>query len=86
MKNYALFISLALLFLSCRKERPSLGNPPSQADAAFVALPSDSNANIIHLTANNPNLICRWDFGNGTKGEGAEVNATYPYEIGRAHV
>ena len=79
MKNYALFISLSLLFLSCRKERPSLGNPPSQADAAFVALPSDSNANIIHLTANNPNLICRWDFGNGTKGEGAEVNATYPY-------
>ncbi len=65
--------------MACKKVRPTLGDPPSQTDAAFTAVPSDSNANIIVLSASNPNLVCRWDFGNGTKGEGVEVNATYPY-------
>ena len=80
MKNNLIILLLACTALmSCKKVRPTLGDPPSQMDAAFTAVPSDSNANIIQLTASNPNLVCRWDFGNGVKGEGVDVTATYPY-------
>ena len=78
-KLLILFVFATAALSSCKKVRPELGEPPSQQDAAFVATPSDSNANIIELTANNQNLGCRWDFGNGMKGEGPSVSAIYPY-------
>lgn len=72
--------SLFLLILfSCQKERPVMGPPPSVSDAQFTATPTDTNANIIQLVASNPEVICRWDFGNGTKGEGTSAVAIYPY-------
>ncbi len=80
MKNNLIILFLAFTaLLACKKVRPTLGDPPSQTDAVFTAVPSATNANIIELTASNPNLVCRWDFGNGVKGEGVEVSATYPY-------
>lgn len=68
-----------LAFTSCRKERPQLGPPPSLQDALFTATPSDTNANVVIFTAANPNLICMWDFGNGTKGQGKVASGIYPY-------
>jgi PKD repeat protein len=41
--------------------------------------PSAANVNIIELSASNPSLQCVWDFGNGSKAQGANVTATYPY-------
>ena len=64
MKNNLIILFLACTALmSCKKVRPTLADPPSQTDAAFTAVPSDSNANIIQLTASNPNLGCRWEMG-----------------------
>ncbi|MBM3164289.1 MAG: PKD domain-containing protein [Bacteroidetes bacterium] len=80
MNKYILLSLLSVFaFSACKKVRPTLGDPPKAQDATFVATPSDSNANIIELSANNPNLVHRWDFGNGMKGEGSNVSAIYPY-------
>ena len=80
MNKHILLLLLSVFVLgACTKERPTLGDPPKAQDATFVATPSDSNANIIELSANNPSLVCRWDFGNGMKGEGLIVSAVYPY-------
>jgi PKD repeat protein len=74
-----LSLSLIIGLISCQKDRPEMGNPPSDADAQFSYVVSASNANIIELTASNPNLQCIWDFGNGTKAQGSFASASYPY-------
>lgn len=74
----ALGLGLSLIFSSCKKDEPSLGEPPSSSDAAFTYSPSADNPNIIEFKANNTSLTAQWDFGNGTTGEGSEVSATYP--------
>lgn len=72
-------ICLILGIVSCQKDHPEMGNPPSVADAQFSFAASANNANIIEFTASNPNLQCIWDFGNGTKSQGAFASASYPY-------
>jgi hypothetical protein len=43
MKNNIIILLLAFTALSaCKKVRPTLGDPPSQTDAAFTAVPSYS--------------------------------------------
>jgi len=80
MKNLILSIlTIALGLAACQKYEPSLGPAPSQADAEFTMSPSAANANIIELSANNPDIQCVWDFGNGSKAQGPNVTATYPY-------
>jgi PKD repeat protein len=80
MKNLFLSIlTIALGLAACQKYEPTLGDPPSAADAEFTMAPSAANVNVIELSANNPNIQCVWDFGNGTKAQGPNVTATYPY-------
>jgi PKD repeat protein len=80
MKTLLLSIlSIGLALVACQKYEPTLGPAPSSADAQFTMAPSAANANIIELSAANPDIQCVWDFGNGTKAQGANVNATYPY-------
>ncbi|MEN9698936.1 MAG: hypothetical protein RLZZ301_134 [Bacteroidota bacterium] len=80
MKKLLFLFTISFLSLAaCQKYAPSLGEAPSAADAEFTMAPSAGNPNIIELTAANPNLQYQWDFGNGTKGQGAQVNASYPY-------
>lgn len=67
-----------LILISCHKNS-QLGNPPTQQDASFTYAASDTNANVIILTSNNPNILCMWDFGNGIKKQGNTVVASYPY-------
>jgi len=67
-----------LILISCHKNS-QLGNPPTQQDASFTYAASDTNANVIVLTSNNPNILCMWDFGNGIKKQGNTVVASYPY-------
>jgi PKD repeat protein len=76
---FALTTALALSFSSCKKEEPTLGNPPTAADAMFTYQPSAANANIIEFTANNQSLQATWDFGNGATGSGGKVTAIYPF-------
>jgi PKD repeat protein len=74
------FIAVVLIsMVSCKKENPQLGDPPSDEDLMFTFAPSDTNANVILLTAPNANVVNIWDFGNGLKGEGQNVHAIYPY-------
>jgi len=68
-----------MLLVACKKDNPQLGDAPTLADASFTYAPSAGNANIIEFTANNPNVQCVWDFGNGTTGKGASVSSPYPY-------
>lgn len=80
MKNKLLFsLSMLLLITACKKNDPQLGDPPSLADATFNYTPSLANTNIIELTANNSNLQCIWDLGNGMTAQGSQATATYPY-------
>lgn len=68
-----------MLLVACKKDNPQLGDAPTLADATFTYAPSAANANIIEFTANNPNIQCMWDFGNGTTAKGASVSSPYPY-------
>lgn len=80
MKLKLLFSACILtLLVACKKDNPQLGAAPTLADASFTYASSASNANIIEFTANNPNLQCLWDFGNGTKAKGSSVTCPYPY-------
>ncbi|QNR22591.1 PKD domain-containing protein [Croceimicrobium hydrocarbonivorans] len=78
----SLWISMGLLVVAsaCKEDdKPTLGQPPSQADAAFTYQASASSDNIIEFTAANSSLAASWDFGNGSTGSGSNVSATYPF-------
>jgi len=80
MKTLLLSIlTVGLALVACQKYEPTLGPAPSAEDAQFTMTVSAANENIIELSASNPNIQCVWDFGNGTKAQGANVTATYPY-------
>ncbi len=68
-----------LVLGSCEKKEPSIGDPPTSADAAFTYTASANSDNIINFTASNPSLDASWDFGNGSTGQGTNVQATYPF-------
>ena len=72
-------VAIALPFTACKKDEPSLGEPPTAADAAFTYKASATSDNIIEFTASNPNLQASWDFGNGQSGEGTTAIGTYPF-------
>ena len=81
MKKISLLgLSLVVVFglSNCEEETFTLGDGPREVDAAFTFEPSSENANIINFTANNPELNAKWDFGNGTKGDGPNATAIYP--------
>lgn len=78
--SWLLGLSFLAVMNSCDKDDDtSIGDPPSQADAAFTYQASASNDNIIEFTASNPALDASWDFGNGSTAKGSEVTATYPF-------
>jgi len=81
MKIKALLFSIslgALLFTGCKKDEPSLGDAPTTADAQFTYEKTAANPNIVVFTAKNTSLVAKWDFGNGTTGEGTSATAEYP--------
>lgn len=63
---------------SCKKDEPTLDDPPSNADAQFTYQASSQSDNIIEFTASNANFTNQWDFGNGITAEGYTVTAEYP--------
>ncbi len=79
--SMSIILGAALLVFvsSCKKEEPSLGAPPSAADAAFTFTPSAANANIIEFTASNANIQATWDLGNGQTATGTKATGTYPF-------
>lgn len=72
-------LGFALAFSACKKDEPTLGQPPTAADAAFTYQPSAANANIIEFKASNASLQASWDFGNGQSATGTNATATYPF-------
>lgn len=77
---FAILLALPILAtVGCKKTpEPTLPDPPTAADAAFTYAASATSENIINFTATNADLTAKWDFGNGTTGEGTVVSATYP--------
>ena len=73
-------IGLAVGISACEEDEPTLGDPPSEADAKFTWAPSATNPNIIDFTASNPSLSAKWDFGNGATGDGTMVSSAYPFK------
>lgn len=73
---WGLFIALSLF--ACREEDPELGNPPSASDAGFSFTESTSTPNILNFKTNNPEVIAKWEFGNGTNAQGISVQGVYP--------
>ena len=74
-----LFLGIMGAFaLSGCEDEPSLGTAPTAADAEFTYTPTAANPNVIEFNAKNKDLIAKWDFGNGTKGEGPTVQGTFP--------
>jgi len=71
--------SMLIFTTSCKKDEPTIGAPPTAADAAFTFQASVSNDNIIEFTASNSSLQATWDFGNGQTATGTKVTATYPF-------
>ncbi len=52
------------------------GLKESSASFTFEAT---SNPNVVVFTADNPDVECSWDFGNGTTGSGIVDTAEYPF-------
>lgn len=78
--SYLLGLSVLMMVSSCDKDdEPTIGDPPSQADAQFTYQASATSDNIIMFSASNPNLDASWDFGNGNTATGSNVEATYPF-------
>lgn len=79
----ARFLTFAMVSIialaSCKKDEPTLIDPPTAEDAQFTYVPSADNPNIIEFMASNPDMTASWDFGNGSTGTGTNVSATYPY-------
>ncbi|MEQ9186855.1 MAG: PKD domain-containing protein [Cryomorphaceae bacterium] len=80
MKRLFIFmVAISILGIeACKKDDPTLGDPPTEADAKFTYAASSESDNIIVFTASNPDLTAQWDFGNGTSGEGSTATGTYP--------
>ena len=77
--SFAVILMLFTLLSSCKKDEPTLGDPPTAADAAFTYTASTTSPNIIVFTASNSSLSAQWDLGNGASASGATVNGVYPY-------
>lgn len=73
-----LFLSVAAVISCKKKEEPTLGDPPTAADAEFIYQPSAANPNIIEFTAVNSTVQANWDLGNGQTASGTNVTGTYP--------
>ncbi len=82
-KKTGLWLSMGLLVVatSCRDDddNPSLGQPPTAADAAFTYQASATSDNVIEFTAANASLAASWDFGNGMTATGTNVSTSYPF-------
>lgn len=50
----------------------------NESSASFT-FNSTNNPNVIIFKADNPNVECSWDFGNGTVGSGTVDTAEYPF-------
>lgn len=81
-KLWLLGLGFMAIAISCNKEDelPTIGDPPSEADAQFTYMASAASANVIEFTAANTSLDASWNFGNGSTATGGEVTASYPFE------
>jgi len=50
----------------------------TESSASFTISPT-SNPNVVVFKADNPDVECSWDFGNGTVGSGTIDTAEYPF-------
>ncbi|MDG1689832.1 MAG: PKD domain-containing protein [Flavobacteriales bacterium] len=50
----------------------------NESSASFTINPT-SNPNVVVFKADNPDVECSWDFGNGTVGSGTIDTAEYPF-------
>jgi len=71
---------LPVVLLSCKEDDPTLGAPPTAADAAFTFESTAESDNIIELTNTSSAFLKKWDFGNGQSAEGDVVEVTYPFQ------
>jgi PKD repeat protein len=77
MRKIIYLCSLVAL-VSCKKDNPQLGDPPSAADAQFSYVET-ANPNVIDFSAVSQDMQCIWDLGNGIKKQGSNVTGEYPY-------
>ena len=70
-----------LVFINgCKETVPELGVPPTQDDAVFTFAPTTETPNKVKFTGSSTAFLKKWDFGNGTEGEGHEVIGIYPFK------
>jgi PKD repeat protein len=81
MKKLAIILLSFSFFTlqSCKKELETLGEPPTEADAAFTYSASPESDNILIFKASNPDVVAKWNFGNNSLGQGTEARGSYPY-------
>lgn len=83
MKNNSLFTVSVIFFLllftnGCKENIEELGAPPTLDDAFFTFEPTDETPNKVKFSCTTKAFLKKWDFGNGTKGEGDEVIGIFP--------
>ncbi|WP_207435400.1 PKD domain-containing protein [Sabulibacter ruber] len=84
MKKYIHYITLLFLasfvWIGCELEDPELGLPPTAEQVTFTYTYDANNPNIVHFKSTAPGFKALWDFGNGTKAEGTEVDGAFPLQ------
>jgi hypothetical protein len=76
--SLAWIITIQFFLYGCQEDIPKLGAPPTAEDATFTLTPTAENVNIIQFSSPSGGFLKKWDFGNGTKGEGDVVKGIYP--------
>lgn len=79
--SFWLGLGLMVAVTGCKDDddTTSLGQPPTQAQAAFTYAISAANANSVDFTAVSSGLAASWDFGNGSTGSGTTISSSYPF-------
>ena len=71
---------IVLFFYACKEALPVLADPPEATDATFTYTPAASTPNILNFTCSSKAFLKKWDFGNGTNGEGTNASGTFPFK------
>jgi hypothetical protein len=76
--GFAWLLTLSVIVLGCKEDDPTLGVAPTTEDAVFTFSPSTANDNIIDFANTSDAFLKVWDFGNGTKAKGDNVQGVFP--------
>lgn len=81
INKYIFILLLVSGIVACTQDMDDLSLPAPVAESAITITATETSVpNVFEFSANVPEAILNWDFGNGNKAKGAQVSASYPFK------